>query len=87
MAEALRLVDSSRFDRADVLCVSDGEVHVDARLEADWNRRRLKRGMRCYSVLLGDEPGAAVLARISDALVTVTDLTDDNAALQLLFGF
>jgi hypothetical protein len=33
MAEALCLVDSSRFDRADVLCVSDGEVHIDARLD------------------------------------------------------
>jgi uncharacterized protein with von Willebrand factor type A (vWA) domain len=87
MAEALRLVDSSRFDRADVLCVSDGEVHIDAKLEEDWKRRRLRRGMRCYSVLLGDDTGAAVLARISDALATVTDLTDDNQALQVLFGF
>jgi 3-oxoacyl-[acyl-carrier-protein] synthase III len=67
--------------------VSDGQVHVEAQRETDWNRRQATRGMRCYSVLLGDQAGAVVLARVSDALVTVADLTDDNAALQVLFGF
>ncbi len=86
MAEALRLVESSRFDRADVVCVSDGEVSIDSRLEADWNRRRKARGMRCYSVLLGDHAGAMELARVSDALATIDNLTDDNAALRMVFG-
>jgi len=78
MAVTLRLVDASRFDRADVVCLSDGEVSVSPALEGEWNRRRLARGMRCYSVLLGDDTGATALARVSDALVTLADLTDDE---------
>jgi uncharacterized protein with von Willebrand factor type A (vWA) domain len=86
MAEALRLVEASRFERADVICISDGEVHIPGALEADWNCRRRARGMRCYSVLLGDQAGRVPLARISDGLVTLDNLADDNAALQMMFG-
>jgi len=86
MAETLRLVDASRFDRADVVFLSDGEVRVSPALEAEWNRRRLARGMRCYSVLLGDDTGSRVLARVSDALVTIADLTDDDAVVRALFA-
>jgi len=86
MAETLRLIDASRFDRADVVCLSDGEVSVSAALEGEWNRRRLARGMRCYSVLLGDDTGATALARVSDALVTLADLTDDDAVVRTLFA-
>ena len=86
MEETLRLVDASQFDRADVICLSDGQAHVSTGLETEWNGRRLARGMRCYSVLLGDDSGASVLARVSDALVTLADLTDDDAALRTLFA-
>ena len=86
IAETLRLVDASRFDRADVVCLSDGEVSVSPTLELEWNRRRLARGMRCYSVLLGDDTGATTLARVSDALVTLADLTDDDFAVRMLFA-
>ncbi len=87
MQKALALVETSRFDRADVVCVSDGEVSIPQDLEADWNRRRRAKGMRCYSVMLGnDRKGASVLGRISDAIATITDLTDDNNALTMMFS-
>jgi uncharacterized protein with von Willebrand factor type A (vWA) domain len=86
MQAALKLVEESRFNRADVICVSDGDVHISARLEQDWNRRRREREMRCYSVLLGDQRGAAALGRISDALATVDDLRKDTSALEMMFS-
>lgn len=87
MQKALALVETSRFDRADVICVSDGEVSIPQDLEADWNRRRTAKGMRCYSVMLGnDRQGVSVLGHISDAIATITDLTDDNNALTMMFS-
>lgn len=86
MAAALKLVETSKFDRADVICISDGEVYIDQQLESDWNRRRKARGMRCYSVLIGDQSGASTLARISDAIATIDNLTQDNQALEMMFA-
>ena len=86
MQRALAMVERSRWDKADVICVSDGDVHISPQLQADWNRRRAAKGMRCYSVLLGDESGAAQLGRISDALCKVGDLAADNEVLQMMFS-
>jgi uncharacterized protein with von Willebrand factor type A (vWA) domain len=87
MQKALSLVEMSRYDRADVICVSDGEVSIPHDLETDWNRRRTAKGMRCYSVMLGnDRQGASVLGRISDAIATIGDLSADNAALNMMFS-
>lgn len=86
MKQSLELVESSAFDRADVICVSDGEVYIPKELEEDWNRRRKARGMRCYSILLGDEQGGHELSRISDAIANIDDLKEDNAALDLMFS-
>jgi uncharacterized protein with von Willebrand factor type A (vWA) domain len=86
MREALKLVQESKFNKADVICVSDGLVNIPSQLEADWNRQRKAREMRCYSVLLGDQSGENTLARISDALTTIDDLKADNDALQMMFA-
>jgi uncharacterized protein with von Willebrand factor type A (vWA) domain len=86
MHTALNMVEKSRWDKADVICISDGDVKITAQLQAEWNRRRAAKGMRCYSVLLGDESGAAQLGRVSDALCKVGDLAADNDALQMMFS-
>ncbi len=86
MQEALKIAESSKFDRADVICVSDGEVYIDPELERDWNTRRKARGMRSYGVLLGAGQFAKTLAQVCDAIVTIDNLTQDNAALALMFG-
>jgi len=86
MKRSLKLVERSKFNRADTICISDGEVYITDELEKNWNSRRKARDMRCYSVLLGDEQGGEVLSRISDAIATVDDLRDDNDALNLMFS-
>jgi uncharacterized protein with von Willebrand factor type A (vWA) domain len=87
MNEALKQVEDSRFTRADVICVSDGEVHIGAELEASWNRRRKAKGMRCWSVYLNDNPRwSETLGRISDGLVTIDNMTAESQALQMMFS-
>ena len=87
MEKALTLVESSRYDRADTIIVSDGEVDIPTDLERSWNNRRATKGMRCYSVMLGlDRQGTNTLARISDAVATINDLADDTKALNMMFS-
>jgi uncharacterized protein with von Willebrand factor type A (vWA) domain len=83
---ALRLVDESAFARADVIAISDGLVRIDPAVQAEWQRRRQERGMRCFGVLIGTREGAGLLAAISDALLTLDDLAADHQVLQTIFS-
>ncbi|MFV9505461.1 MAG: hypothetical protein AB4911_12975 [Oscillochloridaceae bacterium umkhey_bin13] len=86
MEQALTLVDQAVYDRADVICISDGLTQIQAQAQAAWQRRRDARGMRAYSVLIGTNEGAHVLAQISDALLTLATLTDDMPILETIFA-
>lgn len=86
MTQALKLVDSATFNRADVIIVSDGEVAIPPDAVAEWNRRRKEREMRCYSVLIGETFGAKVLATISESVTPLLDLTQDGEALNTMFS-
>ncbi len=85
MEKALHLVEQSKYDRADTIIVSDGQVTISPQLEADWNRRRGARGMRCYGILLGAAGYARVLGRVCDAIATVDNLAADTKALDMMF--
>jgi uncharacterized protein with von Willebrand factor type A (vWA) domain len=86
MAEALKLVDEARFDRADVICISDGLTRIDEQARAEWQRRREGRGMRGFGVLIGTHDGAGVLASITDALLTLDNLREDTPVLETIFN-
>lgn len=97
MQEALRLVDEARFDRADVIVISDGLTSISAQVEADWQERRAARGMRAYGVLIETPRSAAgqptqpsvgeqALARIVDALLPLGSLQEENAVLQQILA-
>jgi uncharacterized protein with von Willebrand factor type A (vWA) domain len=86
MTQALKLVDKSAFNRADVIIVSDGEVYLEPAAVAEWNRRRKEREMRCYSVLIGETYGVAALAAISESVTPLLDLTEDGEALTTMFS-
>ena len=86
MEQALRLVDEATFNRADVICISDGLTAIEPRMVAEWQRRRQERGMRAYAVLIGTQEGAGVLASIVDALLPLDDLERDTAVLESIFA-
>lgn len=84
MHEALRLVDTASFDRADVICISDGLSDISEETETAWNQRRSQRGMRVFGILLEESAGAqtegaATFARMSDTTLTLSALTDQQA--------
>jgi uncharacterized protein with von Willebrand factor type A (vWA) domain len=84
MRAALHLVDTAVFDRADVICISDGLTSISEALEAEWDRRRKERGMRVFGILLEEdeearEMGAAVFERIADVSLPLATLSDQTA--------
>jgi uncharacterized protein with von Willebrand factor type A (vWA) domain len=86
MQTALKLCEESRFRKADVICVSDGDVFIPDELERDWNQRRKARQMRSYGVLLGDRSGEVALGRVCDAIATIDNLRQDTTALEMMFS-
>jgi uncharacterized protein with von Willebrand factor type A (vWA) domain len=86
MKKALELIDESRFEKADVICVSDGISDVSPEARAEWTRRRAERGMRAYGVLIGPNEGEALLDEISDAVFRLDDLRGDLPALEVIFS-
>jgi uncharacterized protein with von Willebrand factor type A (vWA) domain len=86
MEKALELVDGSQFEKADVICVSDGVSDVSPEAQAEWTRRRAERGMRAYGVLIGSNQGEALLDEISDAVFRLEDLRGDLPALEVIFS-
>ncbi len=86
MTEALKLVDRSAFNQADIIIVSDGEVYIPPPVVTEWNRRRKEREMRCYSVLIGETYGVESLNSISESVTPILDLTQDGEALNTVFS-
>jgi uncharacterized protein with von Willebrand factor type A (vWA) domain len=86
MREALKLIDESRYQKADVICISDGLSSIDPQTQAEWNRRRREREMRCYAILIGTREGAHVLGHIADALMTIDNLALDQQILDTIFA-
>jgi uncharacterized protein with von Willebrand factor type A (vWA) domain len=86
MEKALELVDGSQFEKADVICVSDGISDVSLEAQTEWTRRRAEQGMRAFSVLIGSNQGEALLDDISDVIVRLDDLRGDLPALEVIFS-
>src|SRR5262245_61445144 len=86
MEKALGMVDGSQFEKADVICVSDGISDISSEAQAEWTRRRTERGMRAYGVLIGSNQGEALLDEISDTVFRLDDLRGDLPALGVIFS-
>jgi uncharacterized protein with von Willebrand factor type A (vWA) domain len=90
MNEAIETAETSRFDKADIICIGDGLPNKFSKdwpqVQDDWNTRRKAKGMRCYSVLFGDKTGERFLSGISDDVKTISDMREDNDALSMMFN-
>ena len=86
MKRALELIDESRFEKADVICVSDGISDVSPEAQTEWTKRRAERGMRAYGALIGANQGEELLGVISDAVFHIDDLRGDLPTLEEIFS-
>jgi len=86
MKKALELVDESRFEKADVICVSDGISDVSSEARAELTKRRTERGMLADGALIGANQSEALLGAISDAVFHLDDFRGDLLALEMIFS-
>ncbi len=86
MTKALELIDNSRFDKADVICVTDGLASISATVKTNWLQTKAAREMRAFGILIGTNEGAGVLASITDAMLPLDMLKNDNPILETIFS-
>lgn len=91
MEAAITQAGRSRFDKADVVVITDGYGHIAPDVASRWNAFRKARAMQAYCVLIGPENSLEALHNTIGGLVdglAATDPTVDphNAALNMVFG-
>jgi uncharacterized protein with von Willebrand factor type A (vWA) domain len=85
MREALSAIESSAFDRADVVAVSDGECAVSDELLKQWQAAKTARGFRCVGILTGTPRGGAILRQFCDETHHLKSVREDQAVLEQVF--
>ena len=86
MEKTLELIDQSTFDKADVICVTDGLTSISATVKSNWLQIKAARAMRAFGILIGTDEGASVLASITDAMLPLDMLKNDDPILQTIFS-
>jgi uncharacterized protein with von Willebrand factor type A (vWA) domain len=83
LARALELIKADdRLKKADIVLITDGEAPMsDGEIES-WNKARKAIDAACYSIAIASS--SHVLDRISDRVVSISDVARDIDALTLL---
>lgn len=92
LGKAVDLVLSSRFNRADVVFLTDGECQLSSPALAEVLATKAKRQVRIFSVLIdlpdgsSGSPSDRTLRQFSDEVCRLTELAQDAVVLGRLFG-
>ena len=86
MEQAMLLVEEAVFERADVICLSDGIASVTETAQAEWQKKRAARKTRAYGILIGTTQGEEVMEQLTDAVFCLDDLRADLPALETIFS-
>lgn len=78
---ALMKIKESRFSKADVVMITDGECAVSDVFLEELLKLKKEKGFSIFSVLIGGTPHE--LKRWSDEVWSMTDLMDDNVVSEL----
>lgn len=71
MGQALNAIEQSTWNKADVLCISDGAAFISDEMITRWRDTRAAKGFRCYGILIQDWGGAGTLEDISDEVASL----------------
>lgn len=87
MREALALIDSAKYDKADVIVLSDGMVYVDERMNDAWSKRRAERGMKCFGIQIGaEDAGRGGLQFVCDRVFGLSSMNDESEIASSIFA-
>ena len=85
MKSALSAIESSDYDRADIVAVSDGECAVSDELLRHWQATKAARGFRAIGILTGAPRGGAILRQFCDEVNHLKSVREDQAILEQMF--
>ena len=86
MEQALVMVEEAMFEKADVICLSDGIASVTESAQAEWQEKRAARKTRAYGILIGTTQGEEVMEQLTDTVFCLDDLRADLPALEAIFA-
>jgi uncharacterized protein with von Willebrand factor type A (vWA) domain len=98
MERALKLIEESMFNYADVICITDGLAMVPQSYIDNWNRTRKDKSMRAYTILISnydypaDNQTVRQMVEITDRFMTLkvgdTNMANDEdlSALNTIFS-
>lgn len=92
LGKAMDLVLTTRFKRADVVFLTDGECQLSSPALAEVLATKAKRQVRIFSVLIDLPDGSScspsdrTLRKFSDEVCRLTELAQDAVVLGRLFG-
>lgn len=89
MVKSLEIAESSTYQNADLVVITDGDTLIDDEIRDSYNAQREARKMHAYGIMLDDAPSSRALARlksVTDAMITIGDLKRDGEALDLIFA-
>lgn len=74
--ESLKVINKSRFKKADIIFLTDGEDRLDDEYIRHFNVIKKEKEFKVLSLLLGSERGSTV-AKFSDRIVKASSFSDD----------
>lgn len=88
LLEALRIIGSSEYRKADIVFITDGECLVGEVFLDHFRRRKEELGIRVFGVLVGHTTGAGEVRKFADYVIPVHRVLDDGdeAASQIFAG-
>ncbi len=86
MEQAMLLVEDAMFEKADVICLSDGIASVTESALREWQEKRAARKTRAYGILIGTTHGEEVMEQLTDMVFCLDDLRADLPALETIFS-
>lgn len=86
MEQALAMIEEAAFEKADVICLSDGIAAVSEAAQAEWRKKRAARKTRAYGILIGTTHGEEVMEQLTDMVFRLDDLRADLPALETIFS-
>lgn len=69
--------NEARFDRADVILITDGEAELSPEFVGEWNSRAKREGLTTYAVHIGAHP-PAVLASLTTDVISLQSLLPER---------
>lgn len=75
--ESLRVINKSRFEKADVVFVTDGEARVSEEFLESFNRSKREKKFQVLSLVIGSPRNS--VEPFSDKVVNIRDFEDENS--------